>query len=103
MALILAPTRELSSQIYDEANKVVSHVDDAGYDISVILVCLSYTYPPVCGLRWSRYWWSTKGFGERMSLAGSHSWPSGGYDGAGKNRTRLLQVCIPYKYCNNTI
>ena len=57
LCLILAPTRELASQIYDEARKVIIKTSTEReiciYSSYHCLVCLSIDGSFVCGLWWS--------------------------------------------------
>lgn len=100
LSLVLAPTRELALQIYDEARKVRStrstdptdtitehnivylNAHYASLSLSVclcsyILVCLSLTCASLRGVRRCRYWPADQGIGERLSPAGGHTWTSG--------------------------
>lgn len=113
ISLVLAPTRELALQIYDEARKVsAKHTSDYLYRklfsrtlnmhikslivifSSYILVCLSLACASLRGVWRCWYWSADQGLGERLSPAGGHTWTSGWHDGEGQDRSGLLQVSV---------
>lgn len=104
ISLVLAPTRELALQIYDEARKVSVKLTPSVYfklklwSLYVYIltpsfpVCLSLTCAPLRRVRRRRYRPADQGAGARLSPAGGHTWTSGWHDGEGKDRSGLLQV-----------
>lgn len=103
ISLVLAPTRELALQIYDEARKVYIHTctwtpNYPKYPhIYSAFLFFAVVFLPVqsASLRcvWrSRHWPADKRTGERLPPAGGHTGKTGGHDGEGQDWTGLLQV-----------
>jgi hypothetical protein len=82
LCLVLAPTRELASQIYDETRKVscaLLIVDRSCILFewtSLFAVFISIDGSFVCCLWWCRYWLSDTWFGERHTCLSSYTWPT---------------------------
>lgn len=109
LSLVLAPTRELALQIYDEARKVSNSIlrqstnvvpppnfKHATQSLCLLslnrVVCLSLPPASLRGV-WRRWHWpADQGAGKRLSPAGGHTWTPGWYDGEGQDRSGLLQV-----------
>lgn len=100
ISLVLAPTRELALQIYDEARKVDLHSKAKILWIWTLLfrflVCfivfLQIQSATLCCVWWSRHWSTNQRSGERLPPAGGHARKTGRHDGKGKDWAGLLQV-----------
>lgn len=109
MSLVLAPTRELALQIYDEARKVYTYACTNTLVSSPkqwrdIYPCISPTFllffvvllpvqsASLCRVWRSRHWPADQRSGERLPSPGGHPGTTGGHDGEGQDWTGLLQV-----------
>lgn len=103
ISLVLAPTRELALQIYDEARKVFRHPHEVTFFFLLLtgcllmlplflLVFLPLQSASLCCVWRSRHRAADQRLGEGLSPAGGHSRKTGGHDGERQDRAGLLQV-----------